>query len=68
MRGFKPTVRGGPGLLGTRKTTAEQLKAAFAACTMGGETFADAVMVRALELGYTELMDGTVWSADPKKR
>ena len=56
------------GLLGTQKATPERLKAAFAACTVGGEAFADAVLARALELGYIELMDGTVWSADPKKR
>ena len=47
-------------LPGTRKTTPERLKAAFAACTVGGETFADAVLARAVELGYLELIDGTV--------
>lgn len=56
------------GLLGTKKTTPERLKAAFAACTTGGEAFADAVLARAVEIGYIELMDGTVWSANPKKR
>ena len=55
-------------LLGTQKTTSERLKMAFAACTVGGETYADAVLTQALKLGYIELMDGTVWAADPKKR
>ena len=61
-------VRGMRGILGTKKAAPEQLKAAFAACTVGGEAYADAVLTRALELGYIELMDDTVWSADPKKR
>ena len=55
-------------LLGTQKTTPERLKAAFAACTTGGETFADAVLAKAVETGYIELIDGTVWGADPKRR
>jgi hypothetical protein len=55
-------------LLGTRKTTPEQLKAAFAACTTGGEEFADAVLARAVETGYIELIDGTVWKGDPNAR
>ena len=56
------------GLLGTRKTTPERLKAAFAACTVGGEAFAEAVLARAVEIGYIELIDDTVWRLDPKAR
>ena len=48
------------GILGTRKATPEQLKAAFAASTVGGETYADAVPTRAVETGYIELIDDTV--------
>ena len=55
-------------LLGTKKATPERLKAAFAACTVGGEAFADAVLVRAVEIGYIELIDDTVWAIDPKVR
>ena len=55
-------------LPGTRKTTPERLKAAFAACTTGGEAFAEAVLARAVEIGYIELIDGTVWRAGPKAR
>ena len=66
MRGFKPTVRGCPGVLGTRKTTPERLKTAFASCTVGGETFADAVLARAVEIGYIELVNDKVWA--PKVR
>ena len=55
-------------ILGQHKTTPERLKAAFVACTTGGEVFADAVLARALETGYIELMDGTVWRTDPKVR
>ncbi len=55
-------------LPGTRKTTPEQLKAAFAACSAGGEAFADAVLTRAVEIGYIELIDGTVWRTDPETR
>jgi rubredoxin len=63
-----PAVTRMRGLLGTQKPTPEQLKTAFAACTTGGEAFADAVLARAVELGYIELIDGTVWRADPKTR
>ncbi len=56
------------GLLGTRKATPERLKEAFAACTVGGEAFAEAVLARAVETGYIELMDGIVWGGDPKVR
>ena len=56
------------GLLGTQKTAPERVKAAFAACTVGGETFADAVLNKAVELGYVELAEGVVWSSYPKKR
>ena len=56
------------GILGRAETTPERLKAAFAACTAGGEAFADAVLARAVELGYVELADGVVWSSFPKKR
>ena len=55
-------------LPGTRKPTPERLKAAFAACTIGGEAFADAVLARAVETGYIELMDDIVWGGDPKVR
>jgi hypothetical protein len=55
-------------LLGTKKTTPERLKAAFAACTAGGEAFADAVLAKAVATGYIELIDGTVWRTDPKAR
>ena len=55
-------------LLGHKKATPERLKAAFAACTVGGEAFADAVLVRAVEIGYIELIDDTVWAIDPKVR
>ena len=48
------------GILGTRKATPEQLKAAFAASTVGGETYADAVLAKAVEIGYIELIDDTV--------
>ena len=50
-------------LLGQHRVTPERLKAAFASCTAGGETFADAVLARALELGYIELIDGSVRNA-----
>jgi hypothetical protein len=63
-----PAVTRMRGLLGTRKATPEQLKAAFAACTVGGEAFADAVLARAVETGYIELMDDIVWGGDPKVR
>jgi hypothetical protein len=56
------------GLLGTKKTTPERLKAAFAAYNTGGEAFADAVLVRALEIGYIELVNDTVWRVEPKVR
>ena len=39
------------GLLGTRKTTPERLKAAFAAFNTGGEAFADTVRARAVDSG-----------------
>jgi hypothetical protein len=55
-------------LLGTQKTTPERLKTAFAACTTGGEGFADAVLARAVETGYIELVNDTVWGVDPKLR
>ena len=55
------------GILGTRKATPEQLKAAFAASTVGGETYADAVLTRAVEIGYIELIDDTVWNPDRNK-
>jgi rubredoxin len=55
-------------LLGHRKTTSKRLKAAFAACTVGGEAFADAVLTKAVETGYIELIDGTVWGVGPKAR
>ena len=55
-------------LPGSRKTTPERLKAAFAACTTGGEAFADAVLARAVETGYIELIDGIAWGGDPKVR
>jgi hypothetical protein len=48
-------------LLGSRRTTPQRLKAAFAACTTGGEAYADAVLARAVEIGYIELIDDTVW-------
>ena len=54
------------GILGTKKTTPERLKVAFAACTVGGETFADAVLARAVEIGYIELVNDKVWA--PKVR
>ena len=63
-----PAVNRMRGLLGNQKTTPELLKAAFAKCTVGGEAFADAVLARAVETGYIELMDGIVWSGDPKVR
>jgi hypothetical protein len=56
------------GLLGTHKTTPEQLKAAFAAYNSGGEAFADAVLAKAVEIGCIELIDGAVWRTDPNKR
>jgi hypothetical protein len=56
------------GLLGTHKTTPECLKTAFAACTSGGEAFAEAVFARAVETGYIEHVDDTVWAVDPKVR
>jgi hypothetical protein len=55
-------------LLGTQKTTPERLKAAFAACTTGGEAFADVVLARAVEIGYIELVNDTVGKVDPKVR
>jgi hypothetical protein len=55
-------------ILGGQKTTPERLKAAFAACTSGGEAYADAVLETAVETGYIELIDGTVWNTDPKMR
>ena len=56
------------GLLGKRKTTPERLKAAFAACTSGGEVFADAVLAKAVATGHIELIDGFVWQRDPDAR
>ena len=53
-------------LLGTKETTPEQLKAAFAAITAGGETYADAVLNKTIELGHVELIEGVVWSRYPK--
>ena len=47
-------------LLGIKETTPERLKAAFAASTVGGETFADSVLNKAVELGYVELVEGVV--------
>jgi hypothetical protein len=55
-------------LLGTQKTTPERLKAAFAACTIGGETFADAVFARAVETGCIEYVDDMVWRVYPNMR
>ena len=55
-------------LLGTQKTTPERLKAAFAACTTGGEAYAEVVLAKAVETGYLELVDDTVWRPDPKHR
>jgi hypothetical protein len=55
-------------LLGTKKTTPERLKAAFLACTTGGEAFADAVLARAVEIGYIKLVNDTVWRVDPEVR
>jgi hypothetical protein len=55
-------------LLGTQKTTPERLKAAFAACTTGGDAFADAVLARAVEIGYIELVNDAVWRVDPNVR
>jgi hypothetical protein len=52
------------GLLGTKKTTPERLKAAFAAYNTGEEAFADAVLVRALEIGCIELVNDTIWRVD----
>ena len=51
-------------LLANRKMTPEQLKAAFAACTVDGESFADAVLAKAVESGDVELVDGKVWRVD----
>jgi hypothetical protein len=55
-------------LVGTQKTTPERLITAFAACTTGGESYARAVLTRAVETGYIELIDDTVWRPDPKRR
>lgn len=55
-------------LLGAGTTTPERLKAAFLACSTGGEAFAAAVLDRAVKTGYIEIMDGTVWRADQETR
>ena len=53
-------------LLGTQKTTPEQSKATFMSFNEGGETYADAVLNKTIELGHVELVEGVVWSRYPK--
>jgi len=51
------------GILSSRTVKAERLKAAFAACTSGGDEFAQLVLEKALRRGLIVAENGTVRNA-----